>query len=155
MEKASVQPDNNSQYLDKQQLKQLIQSAMQLRQRAYAPYSGKSVGAAVLTANGHIYPGCNIENAAHAPGLCAERVALAGAVAAGEQQFIAIAICGGTAGEPAQADNLFYPCGMCRQMMAEFFTADTLVICAADERHYQLLSFAELLPYPYPPQRRG
>lgn len=137
-----------------QQISELIQSAMRLRQRAYAPYSGKSVGAAVLTANGRIYTGCNIENAAHAPGLCAERVALAGAVAAGERQFTAIAICGGTAGEPADADNLFYPCGMCRQMMAEFFAADTLVICAADEQHYQLFTFAELLPYPYPPQRK-
>lgn len=137
--------------ITQQQRQQLIRAAMTARQLAYAPYSAKSVGAALMTADGIIYTGCNIENAALSPGLCAERVAMAKAISAGERLFIAIAICGGPLDAPAVPEELFYPCGVCRQMLAEFCSGEMIVICASDEQHYQQLTLAELLPYPYPP----
>ena len=98
-----------SNMITQQQLRELVGAAMAARQLAYAPYSGQSVGAAVLTAEGQIYTGCNIENAAFAPSLCAERVALAKAISSGERRLVAIAICGGPVGVPAGAEGLFYP----------------------------------------------
>ncbi len=137
--------------ISKEQIAALISAAQKMRGRAYAPYSHYSVGAALLTSSGQIYCGCNIENAAFAPGLCAERAALAQAVSSGERQLAALAVCGGPEGEAAQ--RYCYPCGVCRQMLAEFCSGETIVICASDEQHYQLLTFDQLLPYPYPPRR--
>ena len=137
--------------ITQQQLQELVGAAMAARQLAYAPYSDQSVGAAVLTAEGQIYTGCNIENAAFAPSLCAERVALAKAISSGERRLVAIAICGGPVGTPVGEEGLFYPCGICRQMLAEFASGEMIVICASDEQHYQQITLAELLPYPYPP----
>ena len=89
----------------------LWRAALEAREFAYAPYSNYKVGAVVLTSSGKIYKGCNIENAAYGPGNCAERVAIAAAVADGEREFEAVAVVtqnGGT------------PCGICRQFMREF-----------------------------------
>jgi len=101
----------------------LIQTALQVRHWAYAPYSHYSVGAALLTASGRIYDGVNIENAAYPATICAERVAVFKAVSEGERQITAIAVAtvnGGT------------PCGSCRQVLAEF-GLDTLVLIVDSE----------------------
>src|SRR5580658_2787976 len=94
-----------------QQRQQLIESALSTRERGYAPYSQFRVGAAVLTGSGKVYVGCNVENASYGLTLCAERVALAAAVATGDVQIVAmaVALAGGSA-----------PCGACRQFAAEF-----------------------------------
>lgn len=101
---------------------QLIDAAWQVAQRAYAPYSGFNVGAAILTAEGEVFSGCNVECAAYPHGICAERAAVANAVAAGRQHYQAIAIV-------AHSANPTPPCGGCRQFLAEF-ESDLLVIYA-------------------------
>ena len=137
--------------MEKAEIQSLIRDAFEAQKFAYVPYSRFHVGAALLGKNGMVYKGCNIENAALSPGLCAERVAMAKAISAGERHFTAIAICGGPLDAPAVPEELFYPCGVCRQMLAEFCSGEMIVICASDEQHYQQLTLAELLPYPYPP----
>jgi cytidine deaminase len=98
---------------------ELIQAALEAQQRAFCPYSNFPVGAAIRTENGKIYQGVNVENASFGLTLCAERVAAAAAVAAGDQDFAAIAIVsrGGVA-----------PCGACRQFLAEFNPALPIVM---------------------------
>ena len=96
----------------------LIQHAIEARERAYAPYSHFAVGAALLCADGTVYQGCNIENAAYGPSNCAERTAFFRALYDGERDFEAIAIVGGTLGHPIS--ELCSPCGTCRQIMMEF-----------------------------------
>ncbi len=118
--------------------KRLIRAARAAQRRAYAPYSKFRVGAAVLSARGKIFTGCNVENASYGLTNCAERVAIAKAVSEGHRQFKAIAIVA-----PAIKAT---PCGACRQVLAEF--GDCVVICAdsRDRRrapHYRL---SELLP---------
>lgn len=100
---------------------ELLTLAEQARARAYAPYSGYSVGAAVLCRDGRVYPGCNIENAAYPACLCAERAALAGAVSDGNREVVKIAVTGSGAG-------ICTPCGVCRQVIFEL-SPDCLVIC--------------------------
>ncbi len=99
----------------------LIERAVNARLQAYAPYSQFRVGAAVQTASGNVYPGCNIENAAYSPCICAERVALSSAYAAGDREVVAIAVVTETAG-PAS------PCGTCRQVIAELAPKATVIL---------------------------
>ena len=99
----------------------LIEYAMEAMGRAYAPYSGYTVGAALLAADGAVYQGCNIENAAFSPTICAERTAFAKAVSQGQRDFVAMAVCGGKGGK---IENICTPCGVCRQVMAEFCKPD-------------------------------
>ena len=110
--------------------KELLELAKKARERAYAPYSCFTVGAALLGKSGRVYLGCNVENAATPAGICAERTALVKAVSEGEKEFSAIAIAGGRAG---QAEGICPPCGICRQMLCEFCTGDFRVILAEDE----------------------
>ena len=99
----------------------LIPEAREASKNAYIPYSGFWVGAALLAKSGRIYRGCNIENGAFGPTNCAERTAFFTAIAQGEREFSAIAIVGGfAAGRPAAGAGFAYPCGVCRQVMAEF-----------------------------------
>lgn len=128
-----------------EELRQLIQAALAARENAYAPYSGYRVGAALLAENGKIYPGCNVENAAFPAGCCAERTALFSAVADGQQRFSAIAIAGGAAEETFPLSGYAYPCGVCRQALAEF-APDLRVIVALDTVHYQSYWLDDLLP---------
>ena len=117
--------------------KELVLRAVTAREKAYAPYSGFCVGAALLTESGKVYTGCNIENASLGATICAERVAMTKAVSAGERKFAKIAIVGGKEGE----DLVFCsPCGICRQFMAEFTNADFPVILGTpnDFRTYTL-----------------
>ncbi|MGC8741722.1 MAG: cytidine deaminase [Candidatus Sumerlaeaceae bacterium] len=99
----------------------LLRLALEVRVRAYAPYSCFHVGAAVLAESGEIYIGCNVENASYGLSLCAERNALAAAIAAGERKFVAMAVVGGTE-QPAT------PCGACRQVMVEFAPNMTVLL---------------------------
>lgn len=121
----------------------LIEYAMDAMQRAYAPYSGYKVGAALLCADDAVYQGCNIENASFSPTICAERVAFAKAVSEGQREFIAIAVCGGKDGK---LEGLFPPCGVCRQVMAEFCGPDFLICLADKDGAYQTRTLAQILP---------
>jgi cytidine deaminase len=101
--------------------RQLVELARMARERAYAPYSGFNVGAAVLCSSGKTYLGCNVENSAYPAGLCAERVALGAAVAAGEREFVRLAVIAGSS-RPVP------PCGMCRQVISELAPRITIVL---------------------------
>ena len=105
---------------------ELIKAAMEAKEHAYAPYSHFRVGAALLTKSGKVYQGCNIENAGYSPTNCAERTAFFKAVYEGEREFAAIAING-------DGDDYLYPCGVCRQVMAEFCEPDTFRIFVPKE----------------------
>jgi cytidine deaminase len=122
---------------------ELVRAAIEARQWAYAPYSNYAVGAALLTASGRIYDGVNVENAAYPTTICAERVAVFKAISEGERQFTAIAVATANGG---------FPCGSCRQVLAEF-GLDTLVLIA--DLHGQIVketSVAELLPGAFQPE---
>ena len=124
----------------------LIAEAKEARKNAYAPFSGFAVGAALLTKDGKIVRGCNIESSVFSPSLCAERVALAKAISEGMSAFSAIAIVGGPSGE--EPKEPCFPCGVCRQVLSEHVGADFQVIVERDgkaENH----EFAELLPYTF------
>ena len=124
---------------------ELVRQALEARKQAYAPYSGYTVGAALLTVNGHRYLGGNIENASYGATNCAERTAFFKAVSEGERKFTAIAIAGGTAGEDPV--EYAYPCGICRQVMQEFCRDDFVIYVVNSEQDYQRYTLKELLPY--------
>ena len=116
--------------------------AEKAREKSYSPYSNFCVGAALLAKNGKVYLGCNIENASYTPTICAERTAIFKAVSEGEKGFEAIAIIGGKNGEKGQ---FCPPCGVCRQVMAEFCDKDFKIVLGTVE-NYQIFTLAELLP---------
>ena len=127
--------------------KQLIQEAFLAQTFSYAPYSNFHVGAALLTKKGEIYRGCNIENAAYTPSNCAERTAFFKAISEGERDFEAIAIVGSTEGTPRDQYDYCEPCGVCRQIMAEFCDLNEFrIILARTEDDYKTYSLNELLP---------
>jgi len=121
----------------------LLTAAKEAMQKAYAPYSGVFVGAALLAKSGKIYTGCNVENAAYSPSNCAERTAFFKAVSEGERDFCAIAIVGGKNGE---ITDFFPPCGVCRQVMLEFCHKD-FAIYLTDGNATQELTLAQLTPH--------
>lgn len=130
--------------------RELIRLALEAREMAYAPYSKYRVGAALLTKQGRVYKGCNIENAAYTPTNCAERTAFFKAVSEGERAFEAIAIVGGYQGAPT---SYAYPCGVCRQVMREFCDpAEFRIITAISEEQYVERTLAELLPEGFGPE---
>lgn len=130
--------------MSKINLKALLALAEEARAASYSPYSGISVGAALLTKSGKVYRGANIENASYTPTICAERVAFFKAVSEGEREFLAIAIAGGEAGKPSKAD--FPPCGVCRQIMSEFCSGDFIVIWGNGEKITEK-KLSEVLPF--------
>jgi len=125
----------------------LVQHAIRARENAYAPYSGFKVGAALLGESGAVYSGCNVENAAYPLALCAERGALARAVADGERRLRAIAIVS-ERGEPCA------PCGACRQALYEF-NPDMTVVMPRASGPPLVLALYELLPHAFGPQNLG
>lgn len=136
--------------LEKETERKLMSEAIRYRKRAYMPYSHFGVGAALLTENGNIYGGCNIENAAHTPTNCAERTAFFKAVSEGERAFTAIAIVGGKEDGPLE---FCPPCGVCRQVMAEFCDPKNfLVLLGTSEADYRVFRLEELLPYGFTPK---
>ena len=128
--------------------KELCRTAIEAMQKAYAPYSGYRVGAALLTADGAVYTGCNIENASYTPTVCAERTAIFKAVSEGARAFTAIAVAGGKDGVISGA---FPPCGVCRQVMAEFCPPDFTVLVVTGEDTYTAYTLADLLPSGFGP----
>lgn len=142
--------------VDKEQIQELISAAMAQLERAYAPYSHFKVGAALLTEEGRIYTGCNIENAAYTPTNCGERTAFFKAVSEGERSFRAICIVGGMDGVPT---DYTAPCGVCRQVMMEFCSPEEFeVILARGAEDYQVYKLKDLLPCGFGPgnlEKRG
>lgn len=135
--------------MDKKQIQELISAAMAQLERAYAPYSHFKVGAALLTGEGRIYTGCNIENAAYTPTNCGERTAFFKAVSEGERSFRAICIVGGMDGVPT---DYTAPCGVCRQVMMEFCSPEEFeIILARGARDYQVYKLKDLLPRGFGP----
>ena len=133
-------PNTDSQITD------LIKAAFAAQKMAYAPYSHFYVGAALLTKSGRVYSGCNIENAAYSPSNCAERTAIFKAVSEGEREFAAIAIVGNQA--DAKQGQLCAPCGVCRQVMAEFCDSnDFKIILAWGDEQFKEFTLGELLPH--------
>ena len=132
--------------LQKTEAVRLIRLAEEARKQAYAPYSGFLVGAALLAESGEVYMGCNIENAAYGPSNCAERTAFFEAVSEGERRFSAIAVVGRPAGTSDSPGRICTPCGVCRQVMAEFCEPDFVIVAAADENRWILYTLGELLP---------
>lgn len=125
--------------------RELYERAVRAREHSYAPYSKFHVGAALLTEAGQVFTGCNIENAAYGPSICAERTAIFKAVSEGERAFSAIAVAGG----PEGAEHLEFcpPCGVCRQVMAEFCDAERFrVILGNSEGRTVSFKLRELLP---------
>ena len=132
---------------------ELVRQALAAMKFAYVPYSGFTVGAALLTKSGKVYLGCNIENAAYGPSNCAERTAFFKAVSEGEREFSAIAVgdgfekCG-PAGKPAQAqDEPSGPCGVCRQVMQEFCAPSFMIYMGRSDGTYVAESLGAMLPY--------
>lgn len=126
-----------------QKFEQLITEAIAVREKAYAPYSSYKVGAALLSKNGKIYTGCNVENASYGATNCAERTAFFKAVSEGETEFEAVAIVGGKQEETAYA----FPCGICRQVMTEFCNPKEFqIIVAKSVDEYREFTLEELLP---------
>ena len=124
---------------------QLVELAKEAMSHAYAPYSGYQVGAALLCADGTVYQGCNIENSAFSPTVCAERTAFCKAVYDGHREFNAIAVCGGKDGI---ITGKFPPCGVCRQVMREFCKDDFLIYLVDREGH-EAVTLADLLPHSF------
>ena len=127
--------------------KELIEKALEARKLSYSPYSGFSVGAALLCDDGSVFTGCNIENSAFSPTVCAERTAFFKAVSEGQKKFTAIAIVGNKADIKQGEGEFCAPCGVCRQVMAEFCDLDTFkVIVAKSEEEYLEYTLGEILP---------
>ena len=124
--------------------KELMDRARAAMLHAYAPYSGFQVGAALLCGDGTVYEGCNIENAAYSPSVCAERTAIFKAIFDGRRHFTAIAVCGGKDGI---ITGFFPPCGVCRQVMAEFCSPDFEIYMIGPGDSYQKTTLSELLPF--------
>ncbi len=124
--------------------KSLIEKALDASKRAYAPYSKFSVGAALLTKEGKVYTGCNIENASYSATVCAERVAFFKAISEGEREFVSIAL---VATNEKGDMVLASPCGSCRQVMAEFCTSESFEIVMAQSLiEYKSMKLGDLLP---------
>lgn len=123
---------------------ELIELARQARLQSYSPYSGFSVGAALLCADGTVYQGCNIENASFGATNCAERTAFFKAIYDGKRDFSAIAVVGGPTGKPMT--DYASPCGICRQVMREFCKDDFRVIFGKDGEEHLVMTLAEVLP---------
>jgi len=117
---------------------------------AYVPYSHHTVGAALLTVSGEVFTGCNIENAAYGPTVCGERTAIFKAISEGHKDFVRIAVAGGPNGK---IEGFYPPCGVCRQVMAEFCKEDfeILVVTSADPVCYKVYKLSEILPYAFTP----
>ncbi|MBQ4565941.1 MAG: cytidine deaminase, partial [Oscillospiraceae bacterium] len=113
---------------------ELVNLAIEAREHSYCPYSNFAVGAALMTKDGKIYQGCNIENSAFGPTNCAERTAFFTAVYQGEREFEAIAVVGGKAGQPVS--ELCAPCGVCRQVMREFCKDDFKIYLSKGDGTY-------------------
>ncbi len=128
--------------------RELVNLAIEAMGKAYTPYSNFKVGAALLTDDGEVYIGCNIENAAYSPTVCAERVAFFSAVRDGKRKFAKIAVVGGMNGK---LSSFTYPCGVCRQVMREFCD-DDFVLIVSDGKDIKEHTLADILPFSFSPK---
>lgn len=122
--------------------KELLSIAFDTMNKAYAPYSGYKVGAAIECRDGTVFTGCNVENSAYGETICAERAAVIAAVSAGKKDFARIAIV------PSGGNEYCTPCGSCRQVIAEF-TPDAELLCARADGRYASYRLSELLPHAF------
>ena len=129
--------------MEQYEIENLIEQAFNSLKYSYSPYSHFCVGASLLTAEGKVFTGCNVENASYGPSNCAERTAVFKAVSEGFQNFKAIAIVGGSFGK---VENYCPPCGVCRQVLSEFCRGDFTFILARNKTEYKLYTLNELLP---------
>lgn len=128
-------------------IKNLIREAYKVQKFSYSPYSNFQVGSALLGKSGKIYTGCNVENVAYAPTNCAERTSFFKAISEGEKEFLAIAIVGNLKDAKEDEKNYCSPCGICRQVMAEFCSLkDFKIIIAKSEEEYKEYILDKLLP---------
>ena len=123
---------------------ELKAAAVAMLDRAYCPYSHFAVGAALECADGTVYTGCNIENAAFSPTICAERTAVAKAVSEGHTDFVRIVVAG-------RCESFCVPCGVCRQVLREF-APDMEIICLNSKGEEQVFTLSELLPHSFGPE---
>ena len=131
---------------------ELIREAFKAQSFSYSPYSNFQVGAALLTLDGKVYHGCNIESAAYTPTNCAERTAFFKAVSEGKYGFSKIAVVGNLKSGRTQKDDYTAPCGVCRQVMMEFCNQDFEIILAKSEDDYKVLTLSQLLPLGFGPE---
>lgn len=122
----------------------LIQAAVLAKAKAYAPYSRFHVGAALLADNGRIYTGANVEIASYGATICAERAAIATAASDGARRILAVAVAGDT-------PDPLTPCGICRQTLVEFASADAPVWCGGSDGNFAVHTLGELLPHAFTP----
>ena len=130
--------------------KELVSQAVAAMDRAYAPYSRHKVGAALLASDGRVFTGCNIENAAYSPSVCAERTAIFKAVSEGVRDFRAIAVVGGRDGVMT---GLFPPCGVCRQVLREFCGEDFPIHLGGPDGQIETTTLGDLLPLSFSAER--
>ena len=130
----------------------LCSLAIEAMGHSYSPYSGYKVGAALLSADGTVYQGCNLENASFSPTVCAERTAFFKALYDGHRDFTAIAVCGGKDGV---ITGIFPPCGVCRQVMREFCKPDFMVYLVSVNGTYEAYPLSEMLPHSFSPADLG
>lgn len=123
----------------RKKLEELIELAIENKKNSYSPYSKFRVSSVVLTKKGNIYKGVNIENAAYSVTICAERSALSSAISAGEKEIDTIIITGDS--------KMTYPCGVCRQFMAEFLDIDSKIVIANSVEDYKIYGLKDILPY--------
>ncbi|MBQ8908748.1 MAG: cytidine deaminase [Clostridia bacterium] len=122
---------------------ELIKKALEARQNSYSPYSNYKVGAALLTEEGKVYLGTNVENCGYSPSNCAERSAFFSAISNGDSKFTKLAVVG-------SSEGIAYPCGICRQVIVEL-APNIEIICAKDENTYEVLTIKDLLPHAFTP----
>lgn len=122
----------------------MVKLAIEAREMSYSPYSNFCVGAALETKSGKIYKGCNIENAAFGPTICAERTAFFKAISEGENVFTQIAIVGAPGGQ--DINEYCAPCGVCRQVMSEFCDGDSFEILLSDGKEIKIYKLKDILP---------
>lgn len=141
----NIQPHDNDRRISDETCRRLVDSAVKVREYAYAKYSGFKVGAALLCDDGRIYTGCNIENSSYPATICAERVAFSSAISEGERNFVAIAVVGGS-----DCAIGVTPCGICRQVMSEFCKGDFEVITLSDDgKAHTVYTLSDLLPHAF------
>lgn len=129
--------------------KELVLKAIESMKNSYSPYSNFKVGAALLSESGKVYTGCNIENVAFGPSICAERVAFFKAISEGEKNFSKIAVVGGKDGIISSATT---PCGVCRQVMREFCNDDFEILIVRENENYDKVLLKDLLPNSFKPE---
>ena len=129
--------------------KELVLKAIDAMKNSYSPYSNFKVGASLLTESGKVYTGCNIENVAFGPTVCAERVAFFKSISEGEKNFSKIAVVGGKDGIISSSTP---PCGVCRQVMREFCDDDFEILIVKESENYDKVLLKDLLPNSFKPE---